>query len=118
MDGAAHNLALVLAFIIFWVGVKVHKWWVANHSPTDSTDPAGGVKPQVGPGLTPPDPTSGAAPGEGTAIYKPSSAVDTWLAQQAPGRGTNDVIREAVRRFGVSVSTVKRRLRKQRGTPQ
>ncbi len=115
----AHNLALVLTFIFFCGLVKLHKWWVANHSPVGDPKSIDGVKPQVGAAVTPPDPTSGTAEGEGKTIYRPSSAVDAWLADQAPARRTNELIREASRRFGVSVSTVKRRLRQLRqGTPQ
>lgn len=115
----AHNLALVLTLLVFWVGVKVHKWWEANHSPTDGPKPIGGVKPQVGDGLTPVDPTSGAAAGKRKTILRPDAAMNTWLSEHGGARRTNELIREAARRFGVSVSTVKRRLRRLReGGPQ
>lgn len=109
-----HNLALVLTFAVFYVGVKIHKWWVANHSPTDGPTPIGGVKPQAGGEVTPVDPTSGASAGKGKTILRPSAAVAAWLAEQPSAKRTNDLIREGARKFGVSVSTIKRRLRQLR----
>jgi hypothetical protein len=111
-----HNLALVLTPIVFYLGVKAHQWWKANHSPTDGPIPIGGVKSQVGSDVTPVDPTSGTPDGEGKTILRAKPSVDAWLAQQqASARRTNELIRDGARRFGVSVSTMKRRLRKIRG---
>lgn len=103
----AHNVALVVTLLVFYAGVKIHKWWQATHSPTDEPKPIGGVKPQVGGSVTPVDPTSGTPARKGKTI-------EVWLSEQSPARRTNELIREGARRFGLSVSTVKRRLRQLR----
>lgn len=112
----AHNLALVATALLALVLIKGHQWYLAKykHSPSGDPNPAGGVKPQVGAPVTPVDPTLGEGGQEGKTIYRPDSAVSAWLAEQAPKRGTNDLIREATRRFGKSASTIKRRLRELR----
>ncbi len=110
----AHNLALILTPVVFFLLVKLHRWWLANHSPSAGPTPIGGVKPQASDDLNPVDPTSGPAGGEGKTIYRPSSGVEAWLAEQPSAKRTNDLIRDATRRFKVSTSTVKRLLRQQR----
>ncbi len=110
----AHNLALVLTFALFYAGARVHQWWKANHSPTGDPNHSGRVKPQVGGRLTPDDPTLGGADGEGKTISRSKTAVDAWLASQSATRGTNELIRESVRKFKISASTVKRKLRRLR----
>lgn len=112
--GYGHNVALILTPAVFYAGVKVHQWWMAKRSPSGNPPGVDGVKPQVGARVTPGDPTSEAPAGEGKTILRTKPYVDSWLAQQTPGRRTNELIRDGARRFGVSVSTIKRRLRKLR----
>lgn len=114
----SHNLSLVLTIVVFILGVKVHQWYLAKHSPTAELETAGGVNTQVNKDLTPVDPSSAPWGGKGKSISNVvalhSAHMDTWLAEQAPTQRTNDLIREAGQRFKVSASTVKRRLRQLR----
>ncbi len=122
MDRWEYNLALVVAGVVVWAGIRAHRYWLSTRrpqigsSPTDGADPMGGAKNQVtanmAPVLAPGEPPAGEDP---SGPGRPRAAeVDRWVAAQPPTAGTRALIRRGTAQLGVSPNTIKRALRRLR----
>lgn len=114
--GWGRPIALVVAGLVFWLGTEAHKRYRATRKDPSPTPALGsgvsGVKPQVTAGS---DTTSDTTPKGAVAVRPP---LEQFVAEQVGRRRTMEIVREAMRRYGVSESKVKRAMRKARGSQQ
>lgn len=137
--GWGRLVALAIAIAVFWVGANLHQRWLAARrdlpSPEERGQPVTRVKPQASGGSDPLDPSDdpGSEPVEqyewgavsGTpnrvevVIRRPGEqaggqGLEGWIAGRIHSWRPSKIIREGQRLFGVSESTIKRALRRER----
>lgn len=135
--GWGRLVALAIAIAVFWVGANLHQRWLAARrdlpSPGERGQAVTRVKPQASEGSDPCDPSDdpaerveqyewGAVSGSDNrvevTIRRPGEAsgqdLDGWIAGRLHSWRPSKIIREGQRLFGLSESTMKRAIRRER----